>query len=247
MTKIGFMMMIIAILSHMVNSSAEFVMELTVKTRADIKGGTLIDYKNNIRLLEIAQVPSKHVDDFKSVKKFKYFNTNNLWVSLPAVKRVIQTGELKMEIIVNPKTVSETRENILQLETAAGAAIKHFRGAHGIDVPRSRFLPVKSCSGLFLVQSDMYLLDHGELHISTKREFITVPIIELGDHFKNVDEYLSRFKSPPQILELDHLTVSGDVTFGYDVQLKGTVIIDIPSGSILENKVVSGNLRILDH
>jgi UTP--glucose-1-phosphate uridylyltransferase len=37
--------------------------------------------------------------------------------------------------------------------------------------------------------------------------------------------------------------------------LKGTVIIvanhgnriDIPSGSILENKVVSGNLRILDH
>lgn len=56
-------------------------------------------------------------------------------------------------------------------------------------------------------------------------------------------------------MELDHLTISGDVTIGKKVSLKGTVIIvanhgsriDIPSGSVLENKVVSGNLRILDH
>ena len=230
-------------------------MELTEKTRADVKGGTLIDHRGSMRLLEIAQVPAKHVDDFKSVKKFKYFNTNNIWVSLLAVKRVLTHSELKMEVIVNPKTVSESKESVLQLETAVGAAIKHFKGALGIEVPRSRFLPVKSCSGLFLVQSDIYQLNHGELTMSPKREFMTVPIVELGDNFKNISQYLSRFKSPPQILELDHLTVSGDVTFGYDVQLKGTVIIvanhgnriDIPSGSLLENKVVSGNLRILDH
>ena len=57
------------------------------------------------------------------------------------------------------------------------------------------------------------------------------------------------------MLELDHLTVSGDVRFGKNVTLKGTVIIianpgeriDIPMGSILENKVISGNLRVLDH
>ena len=30
------------------------------------KGGTLIDYEGQIRLLEIAQVPSDHVEDFKS-------------------------------------------------------------------------------------------------------------------------------------------------------------------------------------
>lgn len=56
-------------------------------------------------------------------------------------------------------------------------------------------------------------------------------------------------------MELDHLTVSGDVTFGKGVTLKGTVIIianhgeriDLPSGTILENKIVSGNLRILNH
>ena len=60
----------------------EFLMEVTDKTRADVKGGTLIEYEDKLRLLEIAQVPKDHVDDFKSIKKFKIFNTNNLWVKL---------------------------------------------------------------------------------------------------------------------------------------------------------------------
>lgn len=66
---------------------------------------------------------------------------------------------------------------------------------------------------------------------------------------------MKRFASIPDILELDHVTVSGNVTFGRGVILKGTVIIianhgdriDIPSGALLENKIVSGNLRILEH
>ena len=33
-------------------------------------------------------------------------------------------------------------------------------------------------------------------------------------------DFLSRFASIPDILELDHLTVSGDVTFGRNVTLK---------------------------
>ncbi|KAH9244202.1 UTP-glucose-1-phosphate uridylyltransferase [Batrachochytrium salamandrivorans] len=91
------------ILSHLVESGAEFLMEVTDKTKADIKGGTLIEYEGSIRLLEIAQVTAEHIDDFKSVKKFKIFNTNNLWVSLHAIKRVIENQELSMEIIVNNK------------------------------------------------------------------------------------------------------------------------------------------------
>lgn len=62
--------------------SYEFVMEVTDKTRADVKGGTLIQYENKLRLLEIAQVPNEHLDDFKSVKTFKFFNTNNIWAKL---------------------------------------------------------------------------------------------------------------------------------------------------------------------
>lgn len=48
------------------DSGAEFLMEVTDKTKADVKGGTLIDYEGSMRLLEIAQVPSEHVEDFKS-------------------------------------------------------------------------------------------------------------------------------------------------------------------------------------
>ena len=72
------------ILQHMIDSQAEFIMEVTDKTKADIKvqeipslalfnavtvvvqGGTIIDYEGSIRLLEVAQVPNEHVEDFKS-------------------------------------------------------------------------------------------------------------------------------------------------------------------------------------
>ncbi|KAH9312358.1 hypothetical protein KI387_027393, partial [Taxus chinensis] len=40
---------------------------------------------------------------FKSIEKFKIFNTNNLWVNLKAIKRLLDTDALKMEIIPNPK------------------------------------------------------------------------------------------------------------------------------------------------
>jgi UTP--glucose-1-phosphate uridylyltransferase len=49
------------IMNHFVQSQTEFIMEVTDKTKADIKGGTLIEYENTIRLLEIAQVPKEHV------------------------------------------------------------------------------------------------------------------------------------------------------------------------------------------
>ena len=160
------------------------------------------------------------MDDFKSIKKFKIFNTNNLWMSLRAIKRVVENSELNLEIIVNNKT-SESGEKVIQLETAVGAAVKHFTGAHGINVPRSRFLPVKSTSDLFLITSDLYKLHHGELILNPKRAFHGLPLVKLGDHFKKVTHFLSRFQSPPQILELDHLTVTGDVTFGHDVVLEG--------------------------
>ena len=161
------------------------------------------------------------MDDFKSIKKFKIFNTNNLWISLPAIRRNLDQQSLNMEIIVNTKTL-DNGEKIIQLETAVGAAIKHFKGGHGVNVPRARFLPVKSTSDLFLITSDLYALGHGELNMNPKRQFGGVPVVKLGDHFKKVAHFLSRFAGPPHILELDHLSVTGDVTFGHDVTLRGT-------------------------
>ncbi|EDW05078.1 GH22478 [Drosophila grimshawi] len=233
----------------------EFVMEVTDKTRADVKGGTLIQMENKLRLLEIAQVPPEHVDDFKSVKTFKFFNTNNIWANLSAIDRVLRERTLNMEIIVNNKTL-ENGLRVIQLETAVGSAMKCFDGAIGINVPRSRFLPVKKSSDLLLVMSNLYTLKSGSLVMSPQRMFPTTPLVKLGEnHFSKVKEFLGRFANIPDIIELDHLTVSGDVTFGRGVSLRGTVIIianhgdriDIPAGAILENKIVSGNMRILDH
>ena len=92
-------------------------------------------------------------------------------------------------------------------------------------------------------------------NVYLQRPFGTVPFVKLGDEFKKVGDYQKRFRGLPDVLELDHLTVAGDVTFGEGVKLQGTVVvvanpgqkIDIPPFSILTNKVVSGNLRILDH
>ncbi|KAF7306170.1 UTP-glucose-1-phosphate uridylyltransferase [Mycena chlorophos] len=242
-----------SILQHMIDSGSEFIMEVTDKTKADVKGGTLIDYDGSIRLLEIAQVPSEHVEDFKSVRKFKIFNTNNLWINLKALKRIMETEGMELEIIINPK-VTDDGQSVIQLETAAGAAIKHFKNAHGINVPRKRFLPVKSCSDLLLIKSDIYSLEHGQLLINEARMFETTPVIKLGDHFKKIQQFQKRFKKIPKILELDHLTVTGDVYFGKNITLRGTVIvvanegqrIDIPDGCILENRLVSGNLNLIE-
>ncbi|KAJ3359553.1 UTP-glucose-1-phosphate uridylyltransferase [Allomyces javanicus] len=242
------------ILHHLHATGAEFVLEMTPKTKADVKGGTLVENDGQVQLLEIAQVPPEHVDDFKSIKKFQIFNTNNLWISLKAIKRILAEREMNMDVIVNVKT-SKSGEKVIQLETAVAAAIRFFKSAHGINVPRSRFLPVKSTSDLFLITSDLYSLDHGQLVMNPQRLFGTIPIVKLGDHYKKVADYQARFKGRPRIIDLDHLTLSGNVYFGSDITLGGTVIIvasegsriDIPSGARLEDKVVTGNLRILDH
>lgn len=241
------------ILKYLAESDDDFIMEVTDKTRSDIKGGTLIDYEGKPKLLEIAQVPKNKVDEFKSVKKFKIFNTNNLWVRLRSIKSFIEQGSMdEIDIIVNQKDVDG--EAVIQLERAAGAAIQFFKKAQGINVPRSRFLPVKDTSDLFLAQSDLYEMEEGHLMLDPRRQFGN-PLVKLGEHFKKVADYNARFKGIPHILELHHLTVSGDVTFGANVTLAGTVIIvanhgahiSIPDGAYLENKVVSGNLQILDH
>jgi len=247
------------ILQHMVDTKAEYIMELTDKTKADVKGGTIIDYEGSVRLLEIAQVPKEHVNEFKSIKKFKYFNTNNIWMNLRAVKRVVENNELAMEIIPNEKSIPADKKgeadlSVIQLETAVGAAIRHFRNAHGVNVPRRRFLPVKTCSDLMLVKSDLYTRQHGQLVIDPNR-FGPAPLIKLGSDFKKVSSFQSRIPSIPKIVELDHLTITGAVNLGRGVTLKGTVIIvategstiDIPPGSILENVVVQGSLRLLEH
>jgi hypothetical protein len=68
-----------------------------------------------------------------------------------------------------------------------------------------------------------------------------------------VANFQKRFKTIPSLLEVDHLTVAGDVSFGRNVVLRGTVIIvandgqaiELPDGTTLENKLVSGAFWLL--
>nr|CAB3445322.1 unnamed protein product [Digitaria exilis] len=223
------------ILNHLIHKQNGYCMEVTPKTLADVKGGTLISYEGRVQ-----------VNEFKSIEKFKIFNTNNLWVNLKAIKRLVEADALKMEIIPNPKEVDGVK--VLQLETAAGAAIRFFDHAIGINVPRSRFLPVKATSDLQLVQSDLYTLVDGFITRNSVRTNPSNPSIELGPEFKKVGSFLGRFKSIPSIVELDSLKVSGDVWFGSNIVLKGKVTIaaksgvklEIPDGAVIENKDING-------
>ena len=178
------------IMKMLFDNNHEFLMEVTEKTKADVKGGTLIDYDGKLRLLEEAQVPKEHKDDFKCVKAFDVFNTNNLWINLHAIKRNVKEGKLDMEVIVNTKMV-EGDMQVIQLETAVGAAMKCFRQSKGIKVPRSRFLPVKKTSDLFLIMSNLYKLQNGILQMSPERLFQTTPLVKLGnENFMKVSKRL---------------------------------------------------------
>ncbi len=88
-------------------------------------------------------------------------------------------------------------------------------------MPRSRFLPVKTTSDLLLVMSNLFTLRKGLLEMNPLRSFPSVPLVKLGSAFVKVNEFLKRFgNNIPDCLELDHLTVSGDVTFGRGVVLR---------------------------
>ena len=80
-------------------------------------------------------------------------NTNNLWVDLRALARVLgeREGVLGLPLIVNRKTVDpgdKSTPEVFQLETAMGAAIGVFEGARPVLVPRSasrRSRPPRTC------------------------------------------------------------------------------------------------------
>ena len=93
------------------------------------------------------------------------------------------------------------------------------------------------------------------MEMNPQRKLQSVPTIKWDAEFRLISGYKKRIPFLPNILHLDHLTVSGSVRFGKNVTLKGTVIIvathggeiHIPDGAILENNVVGGELNIVEH
>ena len=230
------------ILGYLDREQVEFAMEVTDKTLADIKGGTLIRCRGRLELLEVAQVEQGHVEDFQDIKTFSVFNTNNLWWRVDALLDRLEKGALELPMIVNPKTVHGT--DVVQLETAMGAAVGCFAHAKGIRVPRSRFAPVKATSDLLAIRSDAYLLDEGfAIQPNPARDpALGPPLVKLDDRFtKGIADFETRFPYPLSLIACKSLKVEGDVRFGRGVRIEGDVTVRNTSQ---EQQVVPDGTRL---
>ncbi len=150
---------------------------------------------------------------------------------------------LGLPLIVNRKTVdpgdSSTPE-VFQLETAMGAAIGVFEGAQPVRVPRRRFSPVKSTEDLLALRSDAYVLaDDARVELAPARDG-RPPIVDLDSaHYKLLRDFDARFPAGAlSLVACERLAVEGDVTFGRDVVVRGTVTVRGPrrieDGAVLE-------------
>ena len=166
------------IIKEMISAESDFCLEIVNKTLADVKGGTFIINKDRIQLLEVAQVPKEHLDSFYNIEKFKYFNTNNLWIKLNCLNE-----DIKMEVIYNPKKIGDV--DVVQLEIAMGSAIQSFSNSKLVLVDRKRFRPVKKFKDLYLINSHIFeLSDDYELVAGE------IPEFEFDMSIKSMDKYL---------------------------------------------------------
>jgi len=227
-----------------------FLMEVCERTAADRKGGHLARARDGRLLLrESAQCPEAERDEFQDVSVYRYFNTNNLWIDLAALDRALQEcdGVLELPMIRNRKTVDPTDPDspeVIQLETAMGAAIGVLPGAQAVCVPRERFAPVKTTNDLLVVWSDAYRLDDGFRLVPTTGRKLDLPVVDLDPaHYKMVDQLAERFPhGAPSLVRCRRLAVRGDVRLGRDVVVEGEVELaqegpeprTVPDGSVLQ-------------
>jgi UTP--glucose-1-phosphate uridylyltransferase len=233
------------ILDWFAREQLPFLSEVVDRTEGDRKGGHLARRRDGggLVLRETAQVPDEDREAFEDVGRHRFFNCNNIWVNLRALKRTLEErdGVLGLPMIVNHKTVDPadpSSPGVLQLETAMGAAIGVFEGAGAVHVPRARFAPVKTTSHLLVVRADAYeLADDWTVRLAAGRE--AAPLVELSDEFKLLRDFEERFPAgPPSLVEAERLEVEGDVRFGADVTVRGRVRVEgptqIPDGAVLE-------------
>lgn len=224
------------ILRHFAESGSPFLMEVTRRTAADRKGGHLALRKADGRLLlrEVAQCPDEDLEAFQDIARHRYFNTNSLWIRLDLLKEQLEAndGALPLPMIRNSKTVDPRDKKstpVVQLETAMGAAIECFQGASAIEVPRSRFAPVKTTSDLLALRSDAYeVLGNGQVRLAASRKGVP-PVIALSDDYKLVNQFEAL--GVPSLIDCASLTVKGPIHFESGVIIKGDVAFENTGGT----------------
>jgi UTP--glucose-1-phosphate uridylyltransferase len=232
--------------AYIASEGIPFLMEAIIGTEAERKGGHIARRRADGRLVlrETAQTPPEDLDSFRDYRRWRYYNTNNLWVDLEALAGALEErdGVLELPLIINHKTVDPrdpSSPEVLQLESAMGAAIGLFAGARVLCVPRTRFAPVKTTDDLLVLRSDVYRVTDGSI-VEPVRD--ALPYVELDPaYYKLMDAFDARFPDgAPSLVDAERLVVRGDVTFGAGVVVRGPVELEapvpraIPAGTILE-------------
>jgi len=222
------------ILAWMAREDAPFVMEVADRTPADRKGGHIAQRRSGGGLLlrEIAQTPDSDLDAFQDIARYRYFNTNTIWFDLHAI------GDMPpLPLIRNVKTVDPSDKSspeVVQIETAMGAALGVIEGARALRVPRDRFSPVKTTNDLLALRSDAYEVGSDGRVVLVAERNGSPPDVDLDpDHFKLVADFEPRVAAgAPSLREAQRLVVRGDVTFGAGVVIRGDVEIDAHNGPL---------------
>lgn len=225
----------VALLTWFADSGAPFMMEVTARTPSDRKGGHLALRGDQLLLRESAQCPDADMESFQDITKHRFFNTNNLWLRLDHLRDALAAadGALPLPLIRNKKTVDprdKKSPEVFQLETAMGAAIECFHGACAVDVPRSRFAPVKTTADLLTLRSDAYdIRPDGTAVLVPERNGIP-PHVELDHHYKLVDGLEAALAAGvPSLKGCQTLWVKGEVRFQPSVIVQGEVTIENPT------------------
>jgi UTP--glucose-1-phosphate uridylyltransferase len=241
----------VRILGYFAKNNIPFLMEVADRTAADKKGGHIARLKENGRLVlrESAQCPGKEKEQFQDIHLYRYFNTNNIWINLLALKHYLEKNNnvILLPMIRNRKTVDprdKTSPPVFQIETAMGAAISVFEGATAIRVPRTRFRPVKQCNDLLALWSDCYICtDDYRVIQNPKRTLGTIAIKLDNRYYKMIDQLRARFpEGAPSLIDCESLEIEGDVRFEGNVVIKGKVKIvnrtgkqhTIPKGTMID-------------
>ena len=237
------------ILDWFAEQELTFLMEVAERTDSDRKGGHLARYRNgSLVLRESAQCAAEEAAAFQDIERYRFFNTNNLWLNLRAVKAELEKHSqvLPLPLIRNQKRVVATDEAtplVFQTETAMGAAISVFERTGAIRVGRERFAPVKTTNDLLLLWSTCYQLDAHYCLLPTRPQR-RAPQIDLDPrYFSAIVDFERRFShGAPDLTDATAFRVSGDVWFENNVTVRGSVSIvanagerlTIAAGTVLE-------------
>ncbi|HUB76525.1 MAG TPA: UTP--glucose-1-phosphate uridylyltransferase [Solirubrobacteraceae bacterium] len=238
------------IAAHIAREGIPFLMEVVEGTAADRKGGHVARRRADgaLVLRETAQTPPEDQESFRDHRRWRYYNTNSLWVDLRELASTLERsgGVLELPLIVNPKTVDPrdpSSPRVIQLESAMGAAIGSFKAARLLCVPRTRFVPVKTTDDLLLLRSDAYALTASMSVEPVPERAARLPLVALDPrYYRLLADFERRFPAgPPSLRDAERLTVTGDVTFGADVVVRGAVALEADQPERIADGTVLGS------